>query len=66
MKRYSILVREIGARCAIELCQCDANPEAIVAGAKKKSLRMTVGNRKVDVPKYDHVSFRDNEAKAEQ
>ena len=61
MKRYSIRARTTGQSAEVELCQCDTHPEAIVEGAKNKTIRMDDGNRKVSVSKYEHVYFIDHE-----
>ena len=61
MKRYSIRARMTGQNAEVELCQCDTHPEAIVEGAKNKTIKMDNGNRKVPVSKYEHVYFIDHE-----
>jgi hypothetical protein len=55
MKRYSIMARGYQHVSEVELCQCDTNPEAIVAAAQQKRLRIRLnpGGRKVSVPKYE-------------
>lgn len=67
MKRYSIMVRERRADHEVELCQCDSNPEALVAAAQEKYLLVanpSGGSRKISVAKYEHVYFIDRGDKA--
>jgi hypothetical protein len=61
MKRYSIMARPSGQDHEIEICQVDTNPQEIVVGAQKKTLRQWTGERWAFVPRYDHVYFKDNQ-----
>jgi hypothetical protein len=56
MKHYSIMVREGQSQEDTELCQCDTNPEDIVAAAKKIKL-----SAKVRIRRYARVYVRDNQ-----
>lgn len=60
MKRYSIVVRETGREHERELCQVDANPEAVCEAARKKTFLGMVGDRKVKIPAYEHVYAKEN------
>jgi hypothetical protein len=62
MKRYSIMVKEVGSGREIELCQVDNNAKAIAKAASTKTLRMGSGNRTYLVFKYDSVRVVDNKA----
>ena len=62
-KRYSIMVRQYLSDKETELCQCNANPEAVAEGARAKFLLISGGlsTRRIRVPKYEHVWIRDNQ-----
>jgi len=63
VKKYTIMVREAGADHEVEFCQCDSNPGAIVEAAQQKYRLVDGGissSRKIRVPKYEHVYFREN------
>lgn len=60
MKHFTIMVRETGRNHERELCSVDSNPEAIVEAAKTKVMAVEQGGRKVKIPAYEHVYFKDN------
>jgi hypothetical protein len=61
MKRYSILARRYGTTRTAEICQCDTNPQAIVAAAKEQRVCLGQrGGRPVWVQKFERVHFIDN------
>jgi hypothetical protein len=65
--RYSIVVREHGSNHDVELMQVNSNPDAIVAGLRAKTLRISrsifePGKRVVKIPKYSYVRVVDHEA----
>jgi hypothetical protein len=62
--RYEIVVRPHGQDTEMVLCTCNSNPEAIVEATKQKALRVSPdgipgGPRKIMIPKYEHVYFRE-------
>lgn len=60
-KKYSILVIEHGDE--FELCQCDSNPEAVVAAAKKRTKKVYKSpgeTRKSTTPFYASVRYVEN------
>lgn len=61
MKRYSIMVREVGRDHERELCQVDRNPEAIADAAKKKTILVDRGDKKVKIGAYEHVHVIENQ-----
>jgi hypothetical protein len=62
MKRYSIMARGRHSDHEVELCQCDSNPQAVVAAAQAKTIliRGKSGGRKIRVAMYGHVYAVDN------
>ena len=52
-KQYSIMVRELGSKREVELCQCDSNPDLIAWALEQK--------REHGVNKYSSVRIVDNE-----
>jgi hypothetical protein len=55
MKRYSIMVREVGSDHEVELCQVDRNPKAIAEALGQKTR-----SRCVHTERYDWVRIVDN------
>jgi len=65
-KRYSIMVVQAGSKNETELCQVATEPQALVAAAREKTMRMVTGNgRVVHVPRYDSIRVVDHEAERE-
>jgi hypothetical protein len=65
VKRYSIMARQYAQVGEVELCQVDSHPEAIVAAAQQRTLKLSgKGKRKIRVPKYEHVYVVDHEARS--
>lgn len=61
-KRYSIWVRENGAKHDVELCQLDGNPQATVTALYAKRLKFVVDRKIKKIAKYDYVRVVDNDA----
>lgn len=65
--RYSIIVREHGSDHNVELMQVGSNPQAIVDGLRKKTLKISrsifePGKRVAKIPKYSFIQIIDHEA----
>jgi hypothetical protein len=59
MKRYSIVARQVGAPYETEVCQCENNPDVIVAALQKKT---TSGRR--HLPIYEMIRVVDHQESA--
>jgi hypothetical protein len=60
MKRFSILVRELGSERETVLCQCDSNPKAIAEALKQKMLRQRNGEHEFRIQRYDWIRIVDH------
>jgi hypothetical protein len=60
VKRFSIMARPFEQDHDVEVCQCDSNPEAIVAATRLKTIKIVGKPRPVYVAQYEHVYVKDN------
>ena len=65
-QRYSIWGREHGAERDVEICQVNANPEAMKAALYAKTLKMVIGEakRKTAIAQYTNLRIVENTADA--
>jgi hypothetical protein len=59
MKKYSIIVREIGSDHEVELCEVDRNPKDIADALSEKMLKTSLGRRR-RIRKYDWIRIVDH------
>jgi len=66
--RYSIMVTEYGSDHAVELMRVGSNPQAIVEGLRKKTLKIkrslydARAHQVKVIPRYTFISIVDHEA----
>jgi hypothetical protein len=61
MRRYSIMVRELGSKHEVELLQVNSNPQAIAAALETKcALQSSMGHLR-NIKRYSSVRIVDND-----
>jgi hypothetical protein len=60
VKRFSIMARPFEQNYDVEVCQCDSNPEVIVAATRKKTIKVVGKPRPAYVTQYEHVYVKEN------
>lgn len=60
--RYSIWGREYGADHDVELAQVQDNPQPVLDGLKRKSLKIGAAPHRRTIPKYTWLRIVDNAA----